>query len=304
MRRILSILSGLAVASASSPLHARDVVRLKPSSPWNLDYAEDSCRLARRFGGAGQQITLVLDQFGPGEDFQMILGGNVLDTYLRVQRPVKLTVRFGPVEAAAETTADTGKIGEERALLVHGAQRLAPISDAEKKALEESDEGGAPFTPEPIGQAREAAAAWLELGKGLRSDLVLETGPMDKPLAALRECSWDTVKSWGLDVQQQKTLSRHLQPKRDSRTWLSPADYPLAMVRGGQQGIVNYRLLVDAAGKPTACHIQTSTRPKDFDEAVCRAIMKRAKFEPALDAQGKPVPSFWRQTVRFRLESR
>ena len=29
--------------------------------------------------------------------------------------------------------------------------------------------------------------------------------------------------------------------------------------------------------------------------------MKRARFEPALDADGRPVPSYWRQTVNYRI---
>ena len=75
----------------------------------------------------------------------------------------------------------------------------------------------------------------------------------------------------------------------------------MSMLRDGYEGIVNFRLLVDQAGKPTDCEVQRSTRPKEFDDAVCRAAMRRAEFEPALDAQGKPVPSYWIATVNFRI---
>ena len=124
---------------------------------------------------------------------------------------------------------------------------------------------------------------------------------MAKPLASLRECSWATVKLWGLDVDQQKRLTRRAEPKGHTTDWFNVDDYPPKMFKAGHQGIVNFRMIIDETGEPLSCHIQESTRPKDFDDAVCKAVMKRARFEPALDAQGKPVASYWRQTVRFLL---
>lgn len=124
---------------------------------------------------------------------------------------------------------------------------------------------------------------------------------MHKAMAALRQCTWETVEMWGFDVEQQKTLSRKPYPTRPPATRFSPADYPARMLTSRNQGNVHYRLMISEEGKPTACHIQESTRPKDFDDAVCAAVMKRARFHPALDATGKPVPSYWAQTVAFRL---
>jgi TonB family protein len=99
--------------------------------------------------------------------------------------------------------------------------------------------------------------------------------------------------------RQQKTLSRKLIPNQES--WFDANDYPTSMLRSGEQGIVNFRLRVDRAGKPTECKVQESTRPKAFDDAVCKTVMRRAKFEPALDAHGNLAPSYWRQTVIFRI---
>ena len=284
------------------PVQAREVLRLKPSTQWFLDYAEDSCRLARKFGEGRQQVTLFLDQFEPGDHFQMILGGDVLQPKSKI-RPVELSLRFGPNEAADNIIADTGTMEEKRALIVSGLQRIVPHTEAEKAALARAREQGITLVDVPIGEAREAAANSIELGKGLRRSLVLETGPMDKAMAALRKCSWDTVKLWGLDVEQQKTLTRRARWKNSPTSWISGDDYPSAMARQGYEAIVNFRILIDPAGKPTSCNIQTSTRPKEFDDAVCRAAMRRARFMPALDARGQPAPSYWRGTVRFRLES-
>jgi TonB family protein len=277
-------------------------VRLQPVEPWNLHYADDSCRLARTFGTGKQQVILVLDQFEPGDWFRMMFVGKSLAPRLGFGRS-ELAVRFGPNEAPSEDGFTTGSVGDKAAIIVNGSVRLAPLTKAEREAHDESIKRSLHVDPPPIGEAREAAAKWLELSRLLTYDLVLETGSMAKPLAGLRECAWETVKMWGLDIEQQKRLTRRPTPRRPSSEWFNPRDYPAAMIRGGYQGIVNFRIIVDEQGNATSCNIQESTRPKEFDDAVCAAVMKRARFEPALDAQGKPVRSYWRQTVRFILQA-
>lgn len=300
MRHILVCALAIAVAWPAAPAQSRDVLRLKPSSPWNLHYAEDSCRLARSFGAGRQQVFLVLSQLEPGDQFRVMFVGDMLRPR-RSTPPIRGGMRFGPQEAESDITVDIGKLDDQRALIVNGDQRIAPLTKAEEAAREQAWRRKTRFQLAPIGEAREAAATWLELSKLLKSDIVLETGPWAKPLAALRKCAWDTVKNWGLDIEQQKTLTRTPFPTRGPDRWFDPSDYPSEMLRGGYQGIVHFRVMVDAAGKPTSCHIQESTRPKQFDDAVCSVVMKRAAFQPALDAQGRPVPSYWRQTVQFRL---
>lgn len=284
-----------------APTYARDVLRLQPSTRWVLEYADESCRLARNFGEGKDRITLMFDQFQPGDAFKIRVAGKPVGVN-RMARVDDARLRFGPNEAEFEITAETARTtGGEPVLLVNGTHRLAAPTEEEKAAAKQRIREGRGFEPAPLGPVREAAATWLQLRKVARADLVLETGPMDKPLAALRECSWDTVRSWGLNVEQQKRLIRKAHPKRGPQTWFNSSDYPMSMVRGGYEGIVNFRLLLDQTGKPTDCKIQMSTRPKEFDEVVCRAVMKRAEFEPALDAQGRPVPSYWLATVNFRL---
>lgn len=301
MRRlsIFVLIAGLIWPVA--PAYARDVLRLQPSTRWVLDYAEENCRLARNFGEGKERVTLVIDQFAPGDWFRITLAGKPLRVN-NMARLDKAKLRFGPHEPESEITAKVGTTeAGEPVLLVNGTLRLAPLTEEERAAAKAAAEDGRRFEPAPIGPAREAAATWLELTKAMRRDVILETGPMAKPLAALRGCSWDTVKFWGLDVEQQKTLTRKPRSTRSPMTWFNANDYPTSMIRDGYEGVVNFRLLIDAAGKPTSCKIQISTHPKAFDDAVCRAVMKRAEFEPALDAQGQPAPSYWVSTVHFRL---
>ena len=300
MRKFLSaaLISGLAWPM---PSMARETLRLKPTTKWLLNYADDSCRLARKFGESDQQVTLFLDQLEPGDWFQIVLGGKPVKPEQRDQARVDVTLRFGPSEATLGSDAYTGTMNGMPALLVSGAHRLVPLTEAETAARKASYEGGPDFVIPSLSPEQERAVTFLELSEGAESDLILETGPMDQPLKALRDCAWDTIRSWGLDVEQQRTLSRKVSNRDPLKPWFRADDYPMKMLRGGYEGVVNFRLLVDSTGKPTSCRIQTSTRPKEFDDAVCRGAMSRARFNPALDAQGNPVPSYFRSTVNFRL---
>ena len=291
MRRALGCVSGLALAYQAAPAFTRDLpLRLKPVKPWNLHYADDSCRLIRPFGTGDDQVILVLDQFTPGDWFRMTLIGANLPIRTSGARG---TVRFGPNEASSKVGVTPGTSNGKPALFVNENLRIAPLTKGEEKK----------DAPEParIAEAREAAATWLELKK-LYRDVVLETGSLAQPFASLRACSWETVGSWGLDVEQQKTLTKKPEVKRSANTWFDASEYPPNMIAGGYQGLVNFRMIVDAQGKVTSCHIQKSTRPQDFDDLVCKSAMKRARFEPALDAHGKPVPSYWHGSVRFVIQ--
>jgi len=297
MRSSIGFLLAVALVSSGSAKE-RAVRQLAPSTQWVVDYANDSCSLGRGFGVGDQKVTLFFDQYEPGDTFNLTFVGKPV--YVEMGSP-KATIQFGPNEIPADETAVSATTKNTPAIILQGNQRLGPLTDAEKAARKRIGEGEPPVALPPIGPAREKAATWLRLGKVLPFDLLLETGPMDAPLAALRECSWDMVKSWGLDVEQQKHLSRKTFPTQPSSDWFSDNDYPAGMLREGAQAIVNFRLLIDETGRVSSCKIQTSTRPKQFDDVVCGIVMKKAKFHPALDAGGKQVPSFWRQTVSFRI---
>lgn len=296
---LITLAATLCVNAAPTP---KTVLRLKPATPWVVDYAEDSCRLARTFGEGAEQATLFLDQFEPAAGFHVTVGGGPFSAQRDII-DIDLTLRFGPNEAVQEVSSVTGTLGKQPAVIVAGPQRIAPLSKEETVSRDAIKKSGTRYDVPVISREREAAVRFLEI-TGATTDVVLETGPMDKPLGILRECAWDTVGDWGLDVAQQQNLRRGPVAKDGARGWFVADDYPSNMVKGNYQGTVNYRLIVDETGKPKSCHVQRSTRPKEFDITVCRVVMKRGKFQPALDAAGNPVASFWSQAITFRLEGR
>ena len=156
-------------------------------------------------------------------------------------------------------------------------------------------------TKKPIGMEREAAVTFLALDKPLRKPLILDTGAMYKPLAALSQCTENLVARWGIDVKRHADRSQNVVPINNPGYWVTSADYPQDMLRKSQPGLVAFRLIVDEAGNPTSCHIPPTNREKGFDAVVCAALMKRAKFSPALDNQKKPMISYYISRVRFQI---
>ena len=294
--KILSVmlLSVLGVGNAARA--TKEPLVLKPLTQWVVNYSDDSCRMFRQFGSDGDKVSLVIDRFGPGDGFNLILVGSPFK-YDGVNQ--ETSVQFGPQEQVQNASFFPGNFGKGvPALIQRGSLSIGKLTDVEAKQAEQNAADG---KPEPIifGPEREAAVTYILIGKPLRQPVRLETGPMHKPLAALNTCIVNLLTSWGVDVEKHKTLSKIVTPIGSPGNWIKSDDYPTEALLSGGQAIVQMRLSVDEMGKPTACHIQQTTRGKGFDDAVCGALMRRAKFNPALDADGKPVASYWRRSVVF-----
>jgi hypothetical protein len=287
----------ISIIASSSSQAAQPPLRLKQSSPWHVDFADDRCRLMRKFGEGDQIVYAIFDRYGPGEHFRMTIAGKPVRTS---GLKVEATIQFGPDEGDQQLPFYPGTLGELPALVFQSQTRVAPPSPAEQ-VLIDSRKDDESFDVAPIEPEREAAIKYLAIGKPLRRDLILETGPMRKPLVTLGECIDNMMISWGIDVERHKTLSRPVEPMTSPGKWVVSSDYPSKMLYAGQSAIVEFRMIVSEDGSPASCHIQSTTRPKEFDKAVCGSLMKRARFKPALDADGKPLASYYRNTVRFAI---
>lgn len=103
----------------------------------------------------------------------------------------------------------------------------------------------------------------------------------------------------------QPALARHHarppQPAEDPASWLGTYDYPPAAMRKGEQGSVSVSLGVDAMGRVTDCRIDRSSGFADLDMSTCQRLARRAHFQPATDADGKPVAGTYTHRVDWRL---
>ncbi len=90
-------------------------------------------------------------------------------------------------------------------------------------------------------------------------------------------------------------------PRRDPGSWVRSEDYPPAALRAGQEGRTGFRLDLGADGRATACTVIASSGSDALDEATCRLLMRRARFEPARDAGGMPIAASFSSRIAWRL---
>ena len=301
MQKILKLFvcGFLASVLLSAPaLAKKEPLRLKPSSKWNVNYAADSCRLARQFGEGDQSVILLIDRFEPGDSFRLSLAGEPVDTG---RTSGDAEIRFGPAELEQKVGFYPGNLEHGKpALIMRTSMRIAKWTDEEIARSDRVSATGEGTYPS-IGPDREAAVTSLTIGWPLSRALVLETGSMGNVFAAMRKCTDELLDHWGVDVAKHAHLLRPVVPVGNPAQWMKSSDYPMEMLSKGQRAIVQFRLNVDETGVATACHIQLSTRPKAFDDAVCKGILRRAHFRPALDVDGKPISSYWLNSVNFHI---
>lgn len=301
MNRLFCFIVLIITTSAllSQPVAAqKQPLTLNPSSKWIASYDEDSCRLIRQFGSGNDSVVAIFDRFGPNDRFQLTLAGKPVKARSE-SRPARL--KFGPIEEQQDVDFFTGSLGEDKpALIFQSSLRIAAINEAEQKAFKKWDKNSDYQLP-PISAERKAAVTYLSIGRPLRKPIELQLGSMEKPFAALSTCIDELMTHWGIDIEKHKNLSRTARPDSNPGNWVNAYDYPTNMLRQGQPAVVQFRVDIDDKGEVTGCHIQKTTRPKEFDDAVCKSLMKRARFLPALDAEGQPIASYWRSTVRFQI---
>lgn len=275
----------------------KEPLRLKQTSQWNVDYGDERCRLIRKFGEGEQHVYAIFDQFGPGDYFRITLAGKSVSTAVL---DGEVSIQFGPNEAEQRMGFYKGDLGKDPAMVFQIQGRLAPLTAAELSANDKA-KNREWTAPAPISVERQAAIRTLTIGKPLRRTVILETGPMRKPLEAMGTCIDTMIASWGVDVERHKKLTRAVEPTVSPGKWVVSNDYPEKMLSQLQSAIVEFRLSIDTEGNPTQCVIQLTTRQKEFDKAVCDSLMRRAKFLPALDEEGKPLASYYRNSVQFAI---
>lgn len=289
-----------AVAAAASaqtlavPAQAADEARtFAPSSEWALGNDDESCWIERRFGGSDNGLSFRLQVFGPRAGaYDVVMRGKPLPQ--RDAGILEFEARFNPDDKALQSAGVLAKSGGMPLLRFRTSLEPASVVEARRSG---------DMTPIAVDEAREAAIDEFVIRFSRGKPLALRLGSMREPLARLRQCTAGLVAGWGLDPTVQQSLSRPPAPTEQGK-WLGPGTYPWAYLRAYRSALVHLRLMTDERGTATGCAVQSPRTGGAAGVIACREIVKNARFEPALDADGKPVASYFNTSVFYRTKRR
>ncbi|WP_170005369.1 energy transducer TonB [Pseudopontixanthobacter vadosimaris] len=83
--------------------------------------------------------------------------------------------------------------------------------------------------------------------------------------------------------------------------WVTNDDYRSSWIAREMEGSVTFQVAIDARGRVTQCSVLKGSGHSELDAATCANVKRRARFEPARDAQDRAVPSTYSNTVLWRI---
>lgn len=290
VRSVLIWISLALVASAPAQAEKPDVV-LEPSSPWNVDFGDTKCRLARFFGEGENRHLIFFEQFRPSHTFGLTVAGKSLKRFRSMRRT---KMHFFDGQDPANTKPFKGDVEGFGDALIYST-----ISVENRDKNTPSDESATAALPQLDAEFGDKVE-FVALKQGSR-EVRLNTGPLGKTFEVMNKCTQNMVKFWGLDVE--KHLSARRMPKWTNKEALArriAAVYPRRALNKGEQGIFRMRVIVDETGKVTECVMNNATIQDALESPACKTMVQ-AEFDPALDADGNPFRSYHTTTITYRM---
>lgn len=90
-------------------------------------------------------------------------------------------------------------------------------------------------------------------------------------------------------------------PANDRASWVTTGDYPARDIRQENEGVTGFRVVVGTDGRVKSCEITSSSGFATLDQATCRNVEKRARFDAARDANGEKVVGTYSSKVRWQI---
>ncbi len=239
---------------------------------------------------------LFFEQGSPGSSFGITAAGLAFRSF-REGRPA--FIRVDEALAERETQPFKGSVDGIGPALIYSSVQFAYLIAGEKK--QDEGEEDAPHAGLPTLDLVNAAKADFIEFRQSRNRVRFDTGNMQAPMAALDKCSADLVRAWGLDLDRHLTaMQMPIWTNRDAVSRRIVAQYPSQALMRGAQGIINMRVMLDAEGVVTDCELEKATKAESLDSPACRE-MKRARFDPALDREGKAMKSYYATRIVYMI---
>lgn len=284
-----SLISGTATASEA------DAQVFTATGDWVIDFGDDYCRLSRNFSDGSNTLSLAFERTQPGYPSRLILVGDGLRPYRGAD---SLGYRFAPEQTTGATQLFEARTPEGARYYDLGPASLVPGGLQPPAFMSAADAGLSETMAAPTYDAAEelrhaSGIEALVLAEGLYRPIELQTGNLREPIAALQACTDDLIAHWGIDARRHANASRLARPVGDVSEWFPRIplrrEHYMAM-SGNNLGVL---VMVDAAGSPVSCEVQSLALGETVNGTLCDALMENGRFQPALDAEGEPMASYW-----------
>lgn len=245
---------------------------LVPAGKWNIEYADNMCVLSRSYGTKEQPLILGFKPAPMSDNLQIVV----------LRAGPKSQPRYGKARIAVDSAAPADHRYMSFSTKTSGARMtLLDIKRADLAAL--TTRGRLAITTD-----RDVNHAF-------------EISSFDIAMRGLDACETDLLKSWGMSEAVLASIAVKPEPLRNLAAYINDGDYPDQAIRKGEQGASGIRFMVAADGSLSDCRIVEPSGSELLDEATCRIVMTRAKFRPASDQAGEPVPCLYFTRIRWVL---
>jgi hypothetical protein len=277
--------AGLPSVAAAAAALAAAPAAAQAADEWQYAESDESCRASRSFDTAAGSTTLQLRSFGPGSAVNVTVAGPEVAREPNAVRMVELGWDGEGFER--HQVGVLGTLGGVPSVSLLAAHR--PVASFafffEERAVQVSplDPGAETMQLRVVGYAAKELAV----------------GPLAEPLRRLEECEARLMESWGWGRDY---AARVATPPvmRDPQSWFYKAIvYPAVPNLNRVSSLLQLRLRVDARGRVAECVVQSSPGSSQFGEKNCTGLRRQARFDPALDAQGQPVESYFQLSITF-----
>jgi TonB family protein len=129
---------------------------------------------------------------------------------------------------------------------------------------------------------------------------------IDAALAALHACNRNLLRLAGVDLDVLATLRKPPAPIGGGTAgkWFTNGDYPREAVMQRKFGNALVSFTVGTDGRAKDCAVAGSSGHEVLDRPSCAIILRRGRFSPALDAEGRPIDTKMVAIVRWTLPAR
>ncbi|HEX6072510.1 MAG TPA: TonB family protein [Sphingomicrobium sp.] len=267
---IARVLAIIAVALSTTATDAPEI--RQPTGKWVVNFAESQCILSRDYGTPDKPFALIFEPSAMGDRISLIVlrPGKFDDL---AKQPAKL--RFEPLRLVIETDA-----------FAYGVQskELVRIN----------------FTIEREHLERTLDAKSITINGRRLVNVGFSVPGFRSAWKVLDACRADLLATWGIPVKLQARFKTPAKPLKETLgAYFTSDDYPSAALNKGEEGRVRSRMLVETSGAVSKCDVISSSGSKALDDVTCKIILKRVRYSPALDIDGKPMRSIEIADVSF-----